>query len=85
MFPWQVFGLCRFNPTRRTSQIKQIQCHLGLSYLLTAAGQLRNFTGFPFHSPQNGETSELKPLYIGTPWMHNTICCGYLAYSPRPY
>jgi hypothetical protein len=20
MFPWQVFGLCRFNPTRRTSQ-----------------------------------------------------------------
>jgi hypothetical protein len=28
-----------------------------LSYLLTAAGQLRTLTGFPFHSP-HGETLE---------------------------
>jgi len=34
-----------------------VQCHLGLSYLLTAAGQLRILTGFPFHSPR-GETLE---------------------------
>ena len=34
-----------------------LQCHLGLSYLHTAAGQLRILTGFPFDSPC-GETSE---------------------------
>jgi hypothetical protein len=34
-----------------------LQCHLGLSYLLTAAGQFRSFTGFPFDSPW-GETVE---------------------------
>ena len=58
MFPWQVFGLCRLNPTCRTSQsFIAIQCHLGRSYLLTAAGQFRTLTGFPFHSPY-GETLE---------------------------
>jgi hypothetical protein len=35
-----------------------------LSYLLTAAGQFRDFTGFPFHSPC-GETVE-RPPYIGS-------------------
>jgi len=50
MYPWQVFGLRRLNPTRRTSRNRRLQCHLGLSYLLTAAGQLRILTGFPFHS-----------------------------------
>ena len=39
---------------------RRVQCHLGLSYLLTAAGQFRNFTGFPFHSRR--ETSESDPL-----------------------
>jgi hypothetical protein len=39
------------------------QCHLGLSYLLTAAGQSRIHTGFPFDSPR-GETME-RPLYLG--------------------
>ena len=34
-----------------------LQCHLGLSYLLTAAGQFRILTGFPFDSPY-GETME---------------------------
>jgi hypothetical protein len=39
------------------------QCHLGLSYLLTAAGQFRILTGFPFDAPC-GATME-KPLYLG--------------------
>jgi hypothetical protein len=33
------------------------QCHLRLSYLLTAAGQFRILTGFPF-DPPCGETME---------------------------
>ena len=41
----------------------RLQCHLGLSYLLTAAGQLRILTGFPFDSPL-GETME-RLLYLG--------------------
>ena len=64
MFPWQVFGLRRFIPTCRTSQSVSLQCHLGLSYLLTAAGQFRTLTGFPFHSPR-GETVE-SPPYLGS-------------------
>src|SRR5580704_7678063 len=63
-FPWQVFGLCRLIPTCRTSRSWSLQCHLGRSYLLTAAGQLRNFAGFPFHSPR-GETMESLP-YLGS-------------------
>jgi hypothetical protein len=51
MFPWQVFGLCKIIPTCRTSQSLQLQCHLGLSYLHTAAGQFRTLTGFPIHTP----------------------------------
>jgi hypothetical protein len=34
------------------------QCLVRLSYLLTAAGQLRICTGFPFHLPSPGEPSE---------------------------
>jgi hypothetical protein len=47
MFPWQVFGLCRLNPTRRTSQCLSAPVSSWLSYLLTAAGQFRILTGFP--------------------------------------
>ena len=36
----------------------------GLSFLLTAAGQFRILTGFPFHSPR-GETVE-SPPYLGS-------------------
>src|SRR5580700_1884477 len=38
------------------------QCHLGLSYLLTAAGQFRIFTGFPFH-PEPGAQSTTNEDY----------------------
>ncbi len=55
MFPWQVFGLCRLNPTYPDFPELALQCRLknipGLSYLLTAAGQFRTLTGFPFHTP----------------------------------
>jgi hypothetical protein len=35
-----------------------------LSYLLTAAGQFRTLTGFPFSSSCGG-TEEWEPLYLG--------------------
>jgi hypothetical protein len=41
------------------------QCHLGLSYLLTAAGQFRILTGFPFDSPC-GETMEETYCILGS-------------------
>ena len=52
MFPRQVFGLCRFNPTYPDFPERWLQCRLdlGRSYLLTAAGQFRILTGFPFHT-----------------------------------
>ncbi len=79
MYSWQVFGLCRLNPTRRTSRSLWLQCHLGLSYLLTAAGQLRILTGFPFHSLHKAQstTNEDYPIlydmeeqaqYLDTMW-----------------
>ncbi len=50
MYPWQVFGLAGSNLIAGLPGTMRLQCHLGLSYLLTAAGQFRNCTGFPFHS-----------------------------------
>ena len=44
----------RLNPTHRTSQALG-PVSFRLSYLLTAAGQFRILTGFPFHS-RLGET-----------------------------
>ena len=43
MFPWQVFGLCRLNPTRRTSQ-----CPFGISVILgfRTCLPLRGSSGF---------------------------------------
>jgi len=56
MFSWQVFGLTGSTywpdfPGAGT------QCPIRRSYLLTAAGQLRIFTGFPFH-PVGGPRNE---------------------------
>ena len=65
-------------PTRRTSQA-YAQCLIRLSYLLTAAGQSRFLTGFPFH-PLLGGTKNLTTIsrpHFGC----NTINCGYLADS----
>ena len=57
MFPKQVFGLTGSNLLARLPK-PQAQCRFRLSYLLTAAGQLRIFTGFPLRS-QLRETKEL--------------------------
>src|ERR1700748_2750801 len=53
------------------------QCHLGLSYLLTAAGQFRILTGFPFDSPC-GETMEKTTVSCAADQC-KYIPCGYLA------
>src|SRR5580698_3819696 len=42
-------------PTNSASQLDQSQCHCERSCLLTAAGQLRICTGFPFHPPPETE------------------------------
>ena len=60
MFPGRSSDL-QVHPTRRTSQARA-QCLDRLSCLLTAAGQLRNFTGFPFH-----------PLFRGTEELNHYI------------
>jgi len=64
MFPWQVFGLCRFNPTRRTSQ-----CLAGTSVILgfRTCLPLRGSSGF---SPDSllillTEKPWRIPLYLG--------------------
>jgi hypothetical protein len=41
------------------------QCRFRLSYLLTAAGQLRILTGFPFHSSMTDRDLGMNPLYPG--------------------
>ncbi len=41
-----------------------LQCHLGLSYLLTAAGQFRTLAGFPIHTPGEGSDHGIDPLYL---------------------
>ncbi len=66
MFPWQVFGLAGSTLLAGLPRAIRHQCHLGLSYLLTAAGQFRILTGFPFDSPC-GETME-----------ETTISCVYV-------
>ena len=48
MSSWQVFGLAGYL-VASASQFDENQCLLlKLSFLLTAAGQLRILTGFPF-------------------------------------
>jgi len=48
MFPWQVFGLTGSTYLPDFPGISP-SVFIRLSYLLTAAGQLRILTGFPFH------------------------------------
>lgn len=62
MFPGRSSDL-QVQPTRRTSQALA-QCRFRLSYLLTAAGQFRSFTGFPFHPPRGG-TEEFTHYILG--------------------
>jgi hypothetical protein len=53
MSSWQVFGLAG-SLVASASQFDQNQCLLSkLSFLLTAAGQLRILTGFPFGRTHN--------------------------------
>ena len=61
MFPGRSSDL-QARPTRRTSQTLEAQCRFRLSYLLTAAGQFRTSTGFPFH-----------PLFRGTEELNHYI------------
>jgi hypothetical protein len=53
----------RLNPTRLTSQALG-PVSLRLSYLLTAAGQFRIHTGFPFHSRLR-ETEDWSDYILG--------------------
>jgi hypothetical protein len=48
MSSWQVFGLAGHLLTPASQFIAEPVLILGRSFLLTAAGQLRLFTGFPF-------------------------------------
>jgi hypothetical protein len=65
---------------------RRFKCHLGLSYLLTAAGQFRNFTGFPFHSPR-GETVECLPYLWqsldASPWVVDKRCPNWFGLPER--
>jgi hypothetical protein len=58
MFPWQVFGLTGSDLLARLPKRISAQCRVWRSYLLTAAGQFRSRTGFPFHPPLREEPSE---------------------------
>jgi hypothetical protein len=63
MFPWQVFGLCRLNPTRRTSQ-----CLFGTSVILGFRTCLP-LRGSPGFSPDSllillAEKPWRKPPYL---------------------
>src|ERR1700761_2879905 len=53
------------------------QCHLGLSYLLTAAGQFRIHTGFPFDAPCGATMEETTISWVSGDC--KSIRCGYLA------
>ena len=53
MFPRQVFGLTGSTLLARLPEpLRSVSTWR--SYLLTAAGQFRTFTGFPFHPPVEG-------------------------------
>ncbi len=67
MYPWQVFGLAGSSLVAGLPGALRLQCHLGLSYLLTAAGQFRNFTGFPFHSTTEA-ASTTSEIYLILGW-----------------
>ena len=51
MCRWQVFGLTGSDLLAMTSQTVVSSVVCWRSYLLTAAGQFRSHTGFPFHPP----------------------------------
>jgi len=55
---WQVFGLCRL-PTCFGFPAQPASACLKRSFLLTAAGQLRILTGFPFQ-PQSRDRGTMK-------------------------
>jgi hypothetical protein len=54
----------------------EAQCPFRLSYLLTAAGQFRILTGFPFHPP--GVEPRNWTTISREEWKCNTTCCEYL-------
>jgi hypothetical protein len=53
------------------------QCHLGLSYLLTAAGQFRILTGFPLDAPCGATMEETTISCVSDHC--KSIRCGYSA------
>jgi hypothetical protein len=48
MYPWQVFGLAGYLLAPASQSVTEPVLVSELSFLLTAAGQFRTFTGFPF-------------------------------------
>lgn len=82
MFPWQVFGLT--GSTLLTRLPEQLaQCHRWLSYLLTAAGQFRILTGFPFHS-RTREHQRTVTLYLELEKISSPIYCVWLVDDECP-
>jgi hypothetical protein len=62
MFPRQVFGLTGSDLLARLPRRISHPVSCWRSYLLTAAGQFRIYTGFPFHPPSPEKPSECSLL-----------------------
>jgi len=58
MFPWQVFGLCRFNPTRRTSQSLSTPVSSWAFVPAYRCGAIPEFHRIPYYHSRKGVTME---------------------------
>ena len=70
----QVFGLADYLLAPASQSMAEPVLMSELSFLLTAAGQFRILTGFPFKPDLGSEHREVKPLYQGLLVRSSSIC-----------